>query len=48
MYAITGANGFIASHMVTRLLDEGHGVVAIVRRGARRAYVVHTRTHAAL
>jgi len=34
MYAITGANGFIASHMVTRLLSEGHGVVAIVRRAA--------------
>lgn len=32
IYALTGANGFIASHMVKRLLSEGHEVVAVVRK----------------
>lgn len=31
MYAITGSNGFIASHLVTKMLEQGHSIRATVR-----------------
>jgi len=33
-YAVTGSNGFIASHMVSKLLEAGHSVKATVRHEA--------------
>ena len=44
IYALTGANGFIASHMVTRLLSEGHEVIAVVRKGACFALAILSPT----
>ncbi|MEE9167324.1 MAG: NAD-dependent epimerase/dehydratase family protein, partial [Candidatus Neomarinimicrobiota bacterium] len=32
---VTGASGFIGSHLVERLVDEGHRVTALVRKTSR-------------
>lgn len=34
---ITGANGFVGGHLVPALLQEGHGVTAVVRRAGAQA-----------
>ena len=35
--AVTGATGFVGSHLVPHLVDQGHHVVAVSRRGRRLA-----------
>jgi uncharacterized protein YbjT (DUF2867 family) len=37
---VTGANGFVGSHMVPALIDAGHHVVALVRDGEGEAQVM--------
>jgi nucleoside-diphosphate-sugar epimerase len=48
LVAVTGANGFLGGHAVAALHGAGHGVRALVRRGARRdrieAFVEEWRT----
>lgn len=38
-FAVTGATGFMGSQLVTRLLDEGHTVNAVVREGGSNAVI---------
>ena len=42
--AITGGTGFIGSHLIKSLIDDGHQVVALVRnrqRGEKLERLVH-------
>jgi uncharacterized protein YbjT (DUF2867 family) len=44
---VTGANGFVGSHMVPALVDAGHRVVALVRDADGEAQVLHRLPEAA-
>lgn len=41
--AVTGANGFLGSHIVRQLCRSGHRVVALVRPGASLEFLKYTR-----
>ena len=46
--ALTGATGFIGSHVLTELQDHGHEVTALVRDGARADIVAARGAQAAV
>lgn len=44
LYAVTGANGFIASHVVSKLVEQGHKVRATVRKPDDEAKLAHLKS----
>jgi nucleoside-diphosphate-sugar epimerase len=41
--AVTGANGFLGSHIVRAMMRRGHAVTAVVRPGAERSFIERSR-----
>ena len=43
-YFVTGATGFIGSHLISRLLDRKGNIYVLVRRASKKKFEAHRKT----